>query len=297
MDVQHATSHFDRLQTYSHFCLVETTIEIPIIPFLTISLALAVAFVIGFVRLFETYKKRINLEVDKKHNIEKDFERRLIEASLESEEINRSQFALDIHDDIGALLTILKMKVTQAHAHPEEFRNQEEIYEQTQFLIDQTIEKIRQIAHRISPPSLQHFGIIPPLEELVQAINESQQLHVQLTHQLEGLRLDGFVEINVFRIIQECLNNIIKHSNARKASIGLFLERVNDSSKMNIEILHDGQGLTDQEVEQILHQSKGHGLKGIYTRVQSIKGKISFTSPQNRGGEIHISITSIDSKP
>ncbi|MEY4329952.1 MAG: hypothetical protein RL609_700, partial [Bacteroidota bacterium] len=80
---------------------METTIEIPIIPFLTISLALAVAFVIGFVRLFDTYKKRINLEVDKKHEIEKDFERRLIEASLESEEINRNQFAMDIHDDIG----------------------------------------------------------------------------------------------------------------------------------------------------------------------------------------------------
>ncbi len=275
---------------------METTIEIPIIPFLTISLALAVAFVIGFVRLFDTYKKRINLEVDKKHDIEKDFERRLIEASLESEEINRSQFALDIHDDIGALLTILKMKVTHAQAHPEEFKNQEEIYEQTQYLIDQTIEKIRQISHRISPPSLQHFGIVPPLVELVQAINDTHQIQIQLIHQMDGYRFDKFVEINVFRIIQECLNNIIKHAKAKKANIGLFVERDHDRHKINIEILHNGKGLSDQDVEHILHLSKGHGLKGIYTRIQSIRGKISFSQPQQGGGEIQISIISIGSK-
>ena len=275
---------------------METTIEIPIIPFLTISLALAVAFVIGFVRLFDTYKKRINLEVDKKHEIEKDFERRLIEASLESEEINRNQFAMDIHDDIGALLTILKMKVTHANAHPEEFKNPEEIYEQTQFLIDQTIEKIRQISHRISPPSLQHFGIIPPLEELIQSINDSQQLKVQFTHSLTTPRFSSFVEVNLFRIIQESLNNILKHAQAKKTHVSMYEETMQGVVRLHVEILHDGIGLSQEDVQRILHQSKGHGLKGIFTRIQSLRGEIHFLKPST-GGEIHISVTSTDSRP
>jgi two-component system NarL family sensor kinase len=276
---------------------VETTIEIPILPFLTISLALAIAFVIGFVRLFETYKKRINMEVDKKHHIEKDFERRLIEASLESEEINRSQFAMDIHDDIGALLTILKMKVNHAHAHPEEFKNQEEIYEQTQFLIEQTIEKIRQITHRISPPSLQHFGIIPPLQELVLAINESQQLDIKLHHEIEGLRYSSFIEVNLFRIVQECLNNILKHAQATEAAIQIFEDNTGLLPQLHVEIKHNGDGLSDDQVQDILHQSKGHGLKGIFTRIQSIKGSIRFVRHSNESSAINIRITSIDSKP
>ncbi len=267
---------------------METTVEISILPFVTISLALAVAFVVGFVRLFAAYKKRINAEVDLKQKIEQAFERRLIEASLESEEINRSRFAMDIHDDIGASLTLLKMKVQYAHTHPEEFKNPQEMYDQTQILIDQTIQKIRQVSQRISPSTIQHFGIIPPLEDLISSINESKQIKIQLTHNFDDQRLGTFTEINLYRILQELLNNILKHAGASKTNISLIMDV--EQNQLYLEILHDGRGLNNAEFETILHQSKGHGLKGIQTRVHSLQGKTNFQHPTEKGSEIQITI-------
>ncbi len=265
---------------------MEATFEIPILPFLTISLALAVAFVIGFVRLFAVYKKRINAEVDQKQKIEQEFERKLLEASLESEEINRSRFAMDIHDDIGASLTLLKMNVQYAHSHPMEFKNPQDIHDQTQMLIDQTIQKIRQVSQRISPSTIQHFGIIPPLEELIASINESKQIKIQLTHNFDLQRLSSFAEINLYRILQELLNNILKHAEATKANVSLIIDMT--QNLLFVEILHDGKGLTDPEFDHILHQTKGHGLKGIQTRVNSLNGKTLFQYHVEKGSEIHI---------
>jgi signal transduction histidine kinase len=132
------------------------------------------------------------------------------------------------------------------------------------------------------PGALIEFGLIPAIRELITRINKANQVIIELQLQnMEG-RLDESVEITVYRIIQEILNNTIKHANALRAEI--CLERRN--SIITLTIQSDGNPIDKKKIEH----SSGIGWKNIFSRVTILNGKIVIDEGLKDGSIIRITI-------
>ena len=241
---------------------------------------------IAFFLLFRAFKKRIEREQALLRSVEINFERDINEATLQAEQRERVQIAMDLHDEIGALVTVLKINVLNAKnriGKPDELL---EILDETAGLIEQTAETIRSISNRISPPTLAKLGLDATLEEMVKTINATGKMTVVYQSNLEGGRFQLDAELNIYRIIIETIHNILKHG--QTTQLNLKLAQQNDA--LNVYFKYQGLGLTNAQVNQLLREQEGMGLKSIQTRINNFGAKINYSIDKKGNAEIEINI-------
>jgi ligand-binding sensor domain-containing protein/signal transduction histidine kinase len=208
------------------------------------------------------------------------FSRQLI-ASQEGE---RKRIAAALHDSLGQNLLVIKNWTSMAkHFLEPESRAREPLDEITS-TVSYSIEEVREIAYNLRPYHLDEMGLTEALRFMLERVADASGL--RLTSELDSLDglFSGEAEINLYRVIQESVNNIIKHAQASAAEI--FIRR--DSQIVNIVIKDNGKGF---EPEQILsHKDRGFGLTGIAERVRLLGGRESIQSAQGKGTTIAISI-------
>lgn len=201
-------------------------------------------------------------------------------AVIEAEEKERVRIAADLHDGIGQLLSAAKMNL---HAVEENFTNetQKNILEKAISLVDESAKEIRSVSHNIMPNALIKSGLGFAVKDFIQKLdNKKLQVNVNAT----GLnaKLNTNIEIVVYRIIQECVNNVIKHSKANRLDISL----INENDFLEIMIEDNGVGF---DVQKALNKD-GIGLKNIKTRVEYLKGTLDIDSKENNGTMMAIHI-------
>lgn len=228
--------------------------------------------VVLFVILYQRRGIRHQLEV-KIINEKKQME--LLNASLQSEEEERKRIAGELHDDVGATLSSVRLFLHQAEKNSH--ATETAILQQSGELIDESIRKIRDISHKLQPATLQTLGLYASLHALADLYNRSGRIKVE-THATENLpRLPDQSELHIYRIIQELINNIIRHSHATIISI-----RISSSGRELITTLsHDGTGMIQEDFENKLRKPDGIGLKNISNRLQFTNGTIAFRKNEN----------------
>jgi len=139
-------------------------------------------------------------------------------------------------------------------------------------IIDDTIQLIRNISHSLMPPTLKNFGLESAVNDLFQKISGSGTINASSRFHDYRTRLKQEQELIVFRIIQELINNILKHSNASF----IHLTQNYNEDKCFIRLHHDGRGITQADYDKLNKSTAGLGLKNIQSRVKVLQGRISF---------------------
>lgn len=227
--------------------------------------------VVLFVALYQ--RRIIKHQVELK-TIEAQRQMDLLQASLQSEEEERKRIAAELHDDIGATLSSARLFLHQA----EKTAADPKLIQQSGQLVDDSIKKVRAVSHKLQPTTLQALGLASSLNALADLYNNTGRLTVGVEITGTTKRLPDHTELHVYRIVQELINNLIRHSQAQKVLITLSPEH----NGINLAVQHDGKGITDEEFQNLLKSKNGIGLKNIANRVEFIKGSISFTN--NKAG-------------
>ncbi|RWU04941.1 tetratricopeptide repeat-containing sensor histidine kinase [Pedobacter chitinilyticus] len=195
---------------------------------------------------------------------------------FEGEQNERIRIARDLHDGIGQMLSVVKMNVSTLNPS-------DKTVEGTLSLVDKTITELRAISHNLIPEAL-NFGLFAALEDICKKINDAGKTKVDLNvaQEMDEVPLTEQNKLSIYRIVQEVLNNMIKHANASHISIDI--KKANEN--MLIAIKDDGDGFDTSKIDD----SKGIGWKNISARVHLMDGDMNIKSEKLIGTQIEISI-------
>ncbi len=206
-------------------------------------------------------------------------EKERFRATIEGEERERSRVAQDLHDGLGQMLSAARLHVSalEKHIAPAE----KELHGTALKILDDTCMEVRNISHNMMPNALIKSGLIPAIEELARSINSARQLSVEFKTNVTG-SLGKSLDISVYRILQEILNNMIRHAKASSIKINVHRE----GNSLEISVQDNGVGFQPE----ILKDSKGMGWKSIFSRVSMLDGTIQLDSKLKEGTYVFIKL-------
>ncbi len=244
----------------------------------TIAMMLLASGVVGFILLYQRRIIRQDLafkEAEAKH------QRELYHGTLEAIETERKRLARDLHDEVGASLSALRLLVGQIHLNPSENNIIDNISSKSKILIDNTIDNVRRISNDLLPQGLEEFGLAYSVEGLCEKTMELAEITIFL--KADNLPpVDNKISLVVYRLIQELLNNAVKHSEAETVLLTLKI----DNNTLEIEYKDNGKGFDFAEA----YQKRSLGLKNIETRTKMLNGTTKFETRPNEGLKLDISI-------
>ncbi len=199
-----------------------------------------------------------------------------LKASIRFQEEERHRIAADLHDDAGPLLATARLYLNENLVNQPKAEQLQSIFSARQ-IIDDAILLIRNISHSLLPPTLRNFGLESATKDLFQKISGSGIISATARFHDYKNRMVVDKELLVFRIIQELVNNYLKHSQ------GKFLHLTQNVTKDNlyIRLHHDGKGIVQADYEHLNFMGLGLGLKNIASRVNVLHGKIYFEYDNN----------------
>lgn len=197
---------------------------------------------------------------------------------LKGEETERSRLARDLHDGVGGLLAGVKFSMSHMKGNIILTEENAEAFNNVILQLDQSISELRRVSHNMMPETLIKYGLRETLENYCESLNQSGKLQVKLqTYNLQQ-RMDQNTEIVIYRIIQELLNNVIKHADAKNVLIQL----VRENNRFNLTVEDDGKGFDMNEV------TRGAGLANIKARAEYLNGNADIVSKKGEGTSVHI---------
>ena len=208
--------------------------------------------------------------------------KRILTAVLRTEEKARSRFSKELHDGLGPLLSSAKMSLT-ALSREEHNAEQQEIIANTTYVIDEAIRSLREISNNHSPHVLNDFGLARGVQNFIDKSAAMHDVKIRFTTNLRGERYDTDIEVILYRVICELINNSLKHSGATQITISL----IHADDMLRLDYRDNGCGFDISAQEQ-----QGMGIVNIRSRIRSLKGSMEMKSMPGKGMaaqiEIHI---------
>jgi signal transduction histidine kinase len=210
-----------------------------------------------------------------------------VNAVIDSQEKERRRFASDLHDGMGQLISALQLTINSIRQNrsPE---NRDNLFENSEHILSDIHTEIRNIAFNLMPPVLIKEGLIPGLTELIRRISKSGVVKVSLSSHDMPARLSEVGEISLYRVIQEFLSNIVKHSKATQVTIDF----TGYDDEIIVTLEDDGIGYSLDKFKN----SEGNGWRNINSRINLIHATIDFDVVEGRKNNtviINIPLTSL----
>lgn len=210
---------------------------------------------------------------------ETEYQKQLLDASVEVAEQERKKIATNIHDDVGLTINVVKLNLSKIKNNLKDTALVNELIETDLKILEDIYTTLRGISHELMPPSLSLLGLLKGLNEMSRQLTASGKIKVELVAGEFELHLEKKKELQLYRLIKELINNIIKHAEAQQVFITCTLQ----NNELTTTIEHDGIGISDAEVAALIHSQKGIGLKSIQSRVQLTNSKLNYLySPAQR---------------
>lgn len=247
---------------------------------------LILTFFLVYFLLKNSKRKRIVAEQDLKiknqeiTQLLKNQELNGIDAIIAAQENERSRIADDLHDNLGSKIATLKLYIEEIRTSKNKTKEKQELLEKLKSLADETYGEIRKIAHNKNFGALINQGLIPSIKTIAREISVSEKLQIEVININVDKRIKNNIEIQVFRIVQELLTNIIKHADATEATIQ-FSE---DENRINIMVEDNGKGFNTNEADF------GLGLTNIEKRIENIDGNMVIDSTPGNGTTVILNI-------
>ncbi|XLS30632.1 sensor histidine kinase [Flavobacteriaceae bacterium M23B6Z8] len=251
---------------------------IPAIIFGILLLLIMAGLVILFFYL--SRKKIVQKEMEKKDMLIA-HQKHLLHATIITQEEERMRIARDLHDDISAKLNIVSLN---SHLLNDRISEDEkkEVVSNIIAMTGKALENSRRIAHDLLPPVLEKFGLKEGIEELCDEFASAKGLDVQLNIETDFGKLDEISALNLFRILQELMNNSLRHGHASL----IVLRFISENDRIKLFYSDNGKGFDMKSLEK----KAGLGMKNIESRVELLNGTIKFESEINKGVNVLLTI-------
>ncbi|HAD97534.1 MAG TPA: hypothetical protein DCG19_09015 [Cryomorphaceae bacterium] len=211
---------------------------------------------------------------------EEELQKIRFQSVIETEERERMRIAQDLHDGLGQILATAKLNVASLEGD-QKGNEEEELITRSMHLLDESITELRAISHAMMPEVLRHKGLQPALHELAENINLSMQVQVLLQADEEVFERDKTRQSSLYRVIQEVINNMLKHSGATR--IHLLLRRA--GAGVELSISDNGKGFDTASIEK----GRGLGWSNIFSRIRLMNGTVDVKSSPS-GTTVYIKI-------
>ena len=268
---------FMRLAEYVQITSLKTILRLPPEFFVWMGVGTSLCVALGMLLV-----KRIFNYIASTENQRRISERRILNTVLRTEEKERLRFSKDLHDGLGPLLSSAKMSVSALAADKTDERSRE-ILRNASYVIDEAIRSLREISVNLSPHILKDFGLARAVSNFIGRLPHSG-MRIHFSTNLHAERFDADIEVILYRVICELINNSIKHSGAAEASVSL----IRIDSLIRLDYRDNGCGFETGGVEQ----QEGMGIANIRSRISSLKGDFTLSSSPGRGMkalvEVHI---------
>ncbi|HEX2936929.1 MAG TPA: PAS domain S-box protein [Bacteroidales bacterium] len=209
----------------------------------------------------------------------KEYEREMLNTIIETEERERMNFAQELHDGLGPLLSAIKI-YTQWLARPDAKISQHEILTDMESLVNEASVAIKEISYKLSPHILENLGFIEAVKDFAEKLERSRNIKIDVETNFKK-RLSKTSESVIYRVLCECINNTIKHAQASTIRIKIHKYQ----KKLKIQYADNGVGFN---MDDVLNNKPGNGLYNMQNRVESINGYIVFNSQVGKGTKILI---------
>lgn len=219
----------------------------------------------------------VSLVRHRRKNLQLHYEK--INAEISTLEKERKRLAADLHDDLGPILSAIKIRISMLDDLPPQDQEQIDI---ANSYLDSMLVRVREISNNLLPQTLVRKGLIIALQELIiQTRKVMPQLDIQLKES-EKMPLSKDAEIHLYRITQEVINNAIKHAQASFIKIEM---ETKDYPKFVFSIADNGKGFNAKDTDKY---SKGLGLKNIVSRVDMLQGNLYLDTAEGKGTTYNI---------
>jgi len=197
-----------------------------------------------------------------------------LQSMVNGQEAERARIAKDLHDGLGGIFSTIKMYFSTLQHEQEQLKNNN-LFGKSYELIDTASDEVRRIAYNMMPEVLVRLGLIPAIQDMCSTISSGKKIQVKLQSYGMEKRLDANTEIMLYRILQELLNNIIKHARANEA----IVQFNRNTERLMVTVEDNGVGFNSREVDDKTHR----GLEIIKNRVAYLHGKLSIESQEKIG--------------
>ena len=230
-----------------------------------------VVLTVSLIIFIVMHQRKVIRYQNKLQQMEQEQQKILLNASIKLQEEERQRLAADLHDDAGPLLATARLYLNENLVNQDKATQLQSIFQARQ-IIDDTIQLVRNISHSLMPPTLKNFGLESAINDLFQKISGSGAINASSRFHEYKERLKGEKELIMFRVVQELVNNILKHSNASF----IHLTQNVHGDKFYLRIHHDGRGIVQSDFDKLNKSNVGLGLKNISSRLRVVQGNINF---------------------
>ena len=233
----------------------------------------------------ELYRKTRELEsVNSNLRIAEEHLRYLTGRLMQIQDAERRRVARDVHDGLGQYLVGVKMGIDQLARRLAHDPEGHESVSEISMLLNRAINETRTISHLLHPPLLDEIGLESALAVYTDGFAKRSGITVSLAVANDLGRLDSDVETALFRVVQECLLNVHRHSNSSTASVSL----TRDTSEIKLQVCDEGIGMTAEDGP---HAPRlGVGLLGIRERIRQLEGKLEISSRLGKGTAVIVTV-------
>ena len=213
---------------------------------------------------------------------ERSHERSVMNAVLKGQEQERKRLGAELHDGIGQVLSAIALQVSQVREEvlDNDVKSFTEDLSSLNDNLQEAIREVRNISHDLMPEVLESFGLKEAVNQICSNIHDRSGIDIVFDHVDLDSRYDELIEVNLFRIAQELLNNIQKHASCNK----VFVSLIDHGKSLNLTVEDDGIGFNVEGA------SSGIGLSNVISRVSSMNGQIDIESAENSGTLVNIDV-------
>ena len=197
----------------------------------------------------------------------------IMTAVLRTEEHSRSDFAKELHDGMGPLLSSARMSLSALPAD-NLTEEQHKIIKNTRYVIEEAIRSVREISHNMSPQILMDFGLAQGVKSFISRMDPLRKVDIHFDTNLRKERFDSDIEVIVYRVVCELVNNSLKHSGCSTINLQLTLS----GEELLLDYSDNGRGFKPKAVMDC-----GIGLSNIVSRIDSLNGELDITSREGEG--------------
>lgn len=222
-----------------------------------------------------------NADMLRQSDLLRDLSRRLLQA----QDQERRHIARELHDSAGQILTALGMSLAPVAEHAR--KNSPQLAkdaDDSERLVQELSREIRTMSYLLHPPLLDETGLSEALRWYIDGLMERSELKIRLTVPEDFGRLSRELELVMFRLVQECLTNIHRHSESDSAEIRI----VRDGDNVSLEVQDSGKGISREKLAEIQSKGSGVGIRGMRERVQQFGGRMEIESDR-RGTKVSFS--------
>lgn len=234
-------------------------------------LSIALVFILLYFRYKTKQRNKLQTEIIHQQDL-------ATKAVLQAEENERKRVAVDLHDSVGQILSAVKINLSaiESTVAPESLPK----YDNIMNMVDNACKEVRVIAHNMMPNSLLKNGLVSAVKEFISQIN-SDVLKISMNTSGLNKRLENNTEMVLYRVVQESVNNVIKHAQASTLEIQI----IQDQEGVSLTIEDNGKGFDTKK------QSEGIGLQNLRSRIAFLKGEIDIQSSPGKGTLIAIFVS------